>query len=366
LALRISLKRSSLHLDYFRDDKDRICQVLTWHHPSDRRLCIVKYDLGNSYWTSRETGKQYKRILKSYSLEGQEDNLQLVKQIEPSYLYHSEMYGVDFLAVPFEKITHYYYPEVRLQEIIQENTQLDELEQKVKTLAELLHDHLKIPFENMGITGSILWKAQTEKSDIDFMIYGNSFAQDFYERFPVIYEEFPEIKPMSSEKSKRYAESISRKAGLPISLSTKYVALKSWLSVYGDTNLSLIFSPTPDEIPFNYGEQKFTPVKSIDVECTVSNSNLGYAYPSIYEIEECNILSENSSSSDLPITRILSFEGALTGFFGKDDTVVVRGLLEKVKDYKSNSEYYQIILGTKECVGNEFIVFKEDYYEYFS
>ncbi|NHJ32620.1 MAG: hypothetical protein FK732_07145, partial [Asgard group archaeon] len=225
MTSRITLKRRSLHLDYFMDDMDRICQVLTWHHPADRRLCIVKYDLGKSYWVSRETGKQYKRILKSYSLEGQVDNLQLVKQIEPDYLYHSEMYGVDFLAVPFERIKQYYYPELRLQEILQEDTQLDDLEQKVKILAKLLHEHLKIPFENMGITGSILWKGQTEKSDIDFMIYGNKFAQDFNNRFPIIFEEFPEIKPMSAEKSSRYAESIARKSGIPIALSRKYVAI---------------------------------------------------------------------------------------------------------------------------------------------
>jgi len=304
--------------------------------------------------------------LKSYSFEGHEDNLELVKEIEPSYLYHSIMYGVDFLAVPFEKIKHYYYPELRLQEIIQENTKLDKLEQKVKTLAELLHEHLKIPFENMGITGSILWKGQTEKSDIDFMIYGNRFAQDFNEKFPIIYDEFPEIKPMSSDKSKRYAESIGRKAGLPISLSAKYVAIKKWLSVYGNTNLSLIFSPTPEEIPFNYGEQKFTPVKSVDVECVISNSDLGYAYPSIYEIKEWKILSNNQEISDLPLTRILSFEGALTGFFKKGDTVVVRGLLEKVDDLKNNVEFNQIILGTKECIGNEFILFEEDFQKLFN
>jgi len=276
------------------------------------------------------------------------------------------MYGVDFLAVPFERIKHYYYPEIRLQEIIQENTKLDRLERKVKTLAELLHEHLKIPFENMGITGSILWKGQTEKSDIDFMIYGDSFAQDFNERFPIIYDEFPEIKPMSSYKSRRYAESIGRKSGLPISLSTKYVALKKWLSVYGNTDLSLIFSPTPEEIPFNYGEQKFTPIKSIDVECVISNSDLGYAYPSIYEIKDCKILSNNQKIPNLPLTRILSFEGALTGFFKKGDTVVVRGLLEKVNDLKNNVEFYQIILGTKECIGNEFILFIEDFQTHFN
>ena len=58
---------------------------------------------------------------------------------------------------------------------------------------------------------------------------------------------------------------------------------------------------------------------------------------------------------------MLSYEGALTGFFKKNDEVVIRGLLEKVIDTKNNEKFYQITLGTKECTGNEFILFKEDF-----
>ncbi len=357
-------KRASLHLDYFRDDKNRICQVLTWHHPSDRRLCIVKYDLGDSFWISRETGLQYKRILESYSLKGHQTNLELVKEIEPSYQYTSEVYGVEFLAVPLERIAYYYYPEDRLQEILDDDKEEanDELESKVKRLAELLHDYLKIPFKDMGITGSILWKAQTIKSDIDFIIYGNRYAQDFNEKFPIIYDRFSEIKPMTESKSKRYIESMARKSGLPTSLTREYIKLKTWLSVYGKTNLSLIFSPKVNELPFKYGEQFFRPIKPITIEATISNTDLGSAYPSIYTITECTILSENYSNYD--IQRILSFEGALTGYFKTNDRIVVQGLLEEVQDKEGRILFHQIILGTKECLGNEFILFKNDYEKY--
>ncbi|MBN1328746.1 MAG: hypothetical protein JXA54_04660 [Candidatus Heimdallarchaeota archaeon] len=359
--MKKEIERASLHLDYFRDDKNRICQVLTWHHPQDRRLCIVKYDLGDSFWTSRETGLQYKRILESYSLEGHQTNLELVKKIEPTYHYVSKVYGVDFLAVPLDRIIHYYYPEKRLQEILDENKEYknDDLEIKVKKLAELLHDYLNIPFENMGITGSILWKAQTQKSDIDFIIYGNAYAQDFNEKFPIIYEVFSEINPMLENKSNRYVISMARKSGLPKSLTRKYIELKTWLSVYGKTNLSLIFSPTKDELPFIYGEQLFKPIKPIIIECTINNADLGCAYPSIYQITDCKILTEKSSNFD--IQRILSFEGALTGYFKINNRIVAQGLLEEVRDIKTNNIFHQIILGTKECFGNEFILFQEDY-----
>lgn len=360
LTNSLKLKRSSLHLDYFRDDKDRICQVLTWSQPKDKRICIVKYDKGVSYWISRETGIQYQRILKSYSLEGQMANLENIKQIEPSYFYHSKVYGADFLAVPLERIKKYYYPEDRLKIILERNNN-DRIENQVKILAELLHDYLHISYDDMGITGSILWEGQTEKSDIDLMIYGNEYAQTFNERFPEIYENSKDITPMTLEKRRRYEISMSKKSGLPQKITSKYIKMKTWLSVFNTTDLSMIFSPRPSEIPYLYGEQTFTPIKSIDVECTISNADLGSAYPSIFEITDPKVLSGELKELELSITRILSFEGALTGYFVKDDVVVVRGLLEEVVDHKKKKKFHQIILGTKECRGNEFILFKEDY-----
>jgi predicted nucleotidyltransferase len=352
-------KRPSLHLDYFLDDKNRICQVLTWHHPNDRKLCIVKYDIGKSYWTSRETGIRYKRILKSYSLEGHLDNLKLLAKIEPDYFYKSKMYGVNFLAVPNDRIKKYYYPEERLQEIFEQEEELEEMERKVKKLAELLNDCLQIPFENMGITGSVLWKGQTEKSDIDFMIYGNSHSINFNKKFPLIYDKFPEITPMNQNKTKRYAISMAKKSGLPVKLTYKYIAIKSWLSLYDKTNLSMLFSPTIDELPFQYNEQFFIPISHVDVKCTITDASLGSAYPSIYKINECEILNKKIKQ-EINLQRILSFEGALTGYFDKGDEIIVRGLLEKVTTSKGES-FNQVLLGTKECVGNEFILFLDDY-----
>ena len=357
-----ALQRESLHLDYFMDDKNRICQVLTWHHPEDRKLCIVKYDLGESHWTSRDTGLQYRRMLKSYSLEGHHDNLIDFKEKEPEYYYHSIVYDVDFLAVPNNRIKRYFYPEERLKEILEEKVELDAIEKKVKKLAELLHDYLDIPFERMGITGSVVWKAQTEKSDIDFIVYGNDYAQDFNEKFPVIFDVFPEIKRLSPDKKMRYERSMSRKSGLSMELASKYIAKKKWLSIYDKTDLSLVFSPLPSELPFKYGDEMFTPVCIVDVECKITDSALGFAYPAIYQIESCKIISKTSPIPNLPLKRILSFEGALTGYFLKGENVVVRGLLEKVVDKKKNHTFLQIILGTKECVGNEFILYPEDYH----
>ncbi|NHJ38625.1 MAG: hypothetical protein FK731_01235 [Asgard group archaeon] len=355
-------KRPSLHLDYCRDDKNRICQIFTWSHPKDRRLCIVKYDLGESFWTSRETGIKYKRILKSYSLKGHQENLESIIKIEPEYLYKSDVYGVNFLAIPIKRIKKYYYPEERLQEIISKN-KLDKLEKKVKLLAELLNDHLKIPFKNMGITGSILWQGQTKKSDIDFMIYGNRYSLKFNELFPIIYDEFSQITPMNENKTKRYVQSMSRKSGLPTNITKKYIVLKSWLSMFGETNLSMLFSPSIEEIPFQYGDEYFTPICKIDLECLISDASMGCAYPSIYKIKDCNILSKTIDSELYPIERVISFEGALTGYFKKDDKIIVRGLLERVEDKKNGRYFSQVILGTKECVGNEFILYESDFQE---
>ncbi|MEA2069840.1 MAG: hypothetical protein U9O98_00965, partial [Asgard group archaeon] len=298
---------------------------------------------------------------KSYSLEGHQDNLQLIKAIEPDYYFHSDMYGVDFLAVPNNRIRKYYYPEKRLQEILQKEEKNDEIESKVAVLARLLAKHLEIPFENMGISGSIIWKGQTEKSDIDFIIYGNDYARQFNKLFPIIYKKSKKITPLPRHKRLRYEKSMARKSGLPEKLTTEYIAKKTWLSVYGKTNLSFAFSPLPAEIPFEYGESVFKPVKKVDLSCTIKDISLGQAYPAIYQLSNQRILKGEVEVPPEKIKRILSFEGAFTGYFEEKDKIVVRGLLEEVKKKDSKKPFYQILLGTKECQGDEYIIYQKHY-----
>ena len=363
----MKLERQSLHNDYFRDDKERICQVLSWLQPVNEKICIIKYILGKGYWRSQETGLQYERILKSYSLSGQQDNLLQVIKDEPSYFFHSAVYDADFLAVPLTRMKEYYYPEKRLNEIVYDKPtkKLDALELKVKVLAELLKDFLNIPISNIGVTGSILWKGQTKKSDIDIIIYGNNYAQSFSEKFQTLYDTHSKIKPLSENKKKRYELSLARKSGLPRDLIKKYIAKKKWLSTFGKTEISIIFNPLPNETPFQYGQQIFKPIRRVDIEGTIANTTLGNAYPSIYELTDCKPVGDKSLYTNLPLTRILSFEGALTGYFKKGDRIIARGLLEEVIDVKNDKQFFQIILGTKECIGNEFILLKEDFLNYF-
>ncbi len=356
------LTRPPLHQDYFLDDKNRIGHVLGWLQPKEKLICIIKYVPGEGFWIARESSVQYQRVLKSYSLDGQQDNLKFIANLEKKLVYHSKVFGADFLAVPISRIKRYFYPEKRLQEILNKTKLKNELEIKVKALAKLLKEHLNIPLENIGITGSILWKGQTTKSDIDMIIYGNSFAKKFNDDFPAIYEISPEIKPMPTSKAFRYARSMARKSGLPINLTKKYIARKRWLSVFGKTNLSFVFSPTKEELPTNYGAELFHALTPIELECTIADATFGYGYPSLYQITNCTIL--KGKDYDLPITRIFSFEGALTGFFETSDRVVVRGLLEKVLPQKEGKESFaQIMLGSKECAGDEFIIFADDYEE---
>jgi len=357
--ISIKLSRHPLHLDYFLDYKNRIGQVLSWFQPKEKLISIIKYEPGEGFWVARDTGLRYQRILKSYSLEGQQDNLNFIARKEKEYLFYSNVFGTNFLAVPLNKIKRYFYPEERLKEI-HEGKKRDSLEEKVRLLTQLLHERLNIPYENLGISGSILWKGQTKKSDIDLIIYGNSIAHEFNKRFSEIYDIYPEIQPMPPEKSFRYARSMALKSGLPTELTKKYIAKKTWLSVFGETNLSFIFSPTPEELPFKYGEEKFQPLESIDLECTITNAALGFAYPAVYEISNCSVV--KGDDHNLSISRIFSYEGALTGYFESGDQIVVRGLLEKVlPENKIDDIKGQIMLGTKECHGNEFILFKEDY-----
>jgi predicted nucleotidyltransferase len=193
------------------------------------------------------------------------------------------------------------------------------------------------------------------------MIYGNEYAQSFNQLFPRIYEATKKIVPMNKAKRRKYERSMSRKTGLAQKLTKKYISKKTWLGMFGETNLSMIFSPLPEEIPFDYGEQIFTPMEPIEVSATISDTTMGFAYPAIYGLENVEIMTKRLEEINQTLLRVFSFEGAFTGYFKEGEEVVIRGLLEKVVDKKRKKSFHQIILGTKECQGNEFIIYKEDY-----
>jgi predicted nucleotidyltransferase len=139
--------------------------VLGYIQPSDRILSFLKYvpDPAGK-WISGDI--RYRRIFwgsVTSTVEG-------MSILPADYMVEDPHFGTELMEPPREVISKYFKPELRLGEILDEGPK-DTLEEFVHRGATSLHDTLGIPFDDIGVAGSILWKGhEPGHSDVNMNI----------------------------------------------------------------------------------------------------------------------------------------------------------------------------------------------------
>ncbi|MDL5503361.1 MAG: nucleotidyltransferase domain-containing protein, partial [Candidatus Methanoperedens sp.] len=97
-----------------------------------------------------------------------DDAFKFMKKARPEWV-------SDVHIVPWDSVKEILAPEKRLPQITEKN-------EKVKAIVQSLEKH--VPVGNMGVTGSLLPGLEIGSSDIDFIVYGNSWftARDIIRR----------------------------------------------------------------------------------------------------------------------------------------------------------------------------------------
>jgi predicted nucleotidyltransferase len=114
----------------------------------------------------------------------------------------------------------------------------------------------------------------------------------------------------------------------------------------------------PDEAPIKYGSESYSQVESELVNTTfhVENADFSIFHPALLTGTSQPL----STHRDIEVTRILIYDGAFSGLFTTGDKVEVCGTLQKVTSNTSDdTELYQLMIGTKDGAGREYIRFIE-------
>jgi predicted nucleotidyltransferase len=94
----------------------------------------------------------------------------LLRDSYPGYLHHSTRLEADLHAVPLASIACHHQPRQRAGEILLHGA-LDPIEGKLVHLLTLLVGG-GLPTDSLGVTGSLLIRRQTPRSDLDVVVYG--------------------------------------------------------------------------------------------------------------------------------------------------------------------------------------------------
>jgi len=355
----IAETRGILDHDIFRDAGGRIYFVLGHYQPRDRIISILKYvpdEQGT--WIHRGTGQRYVRSYRHQGIEAVAGSEDMVKKLAKTDISSWEIvdpvFGTSFLEVPHDRIKDYMLPEARLEGIIEASDgELDDLERKVKLVAQMILKHagnVDLTVEDMGITGSILWRGHSERSDINLNVYG-------------------EVKCRGLEKA-------------IVSLARRHVMLARGLSIQmkgfddvpgircAGTVVSSVFKRKPKimldgfkpgiqvrwclkrgEFPVEYGSESYVDRGLATIKARVTDDKFMLFYPALVGIE--------GLEGSLKPERVMIYDTRFTRLLRSGDVVEITGLLQEIKD----SGRYQILIGSKQHAKEERVTFLEAGYD---
>ncbi|ADZ08541.1 DNA polymerase beta domain protein region [Methanobacterium lacus] len=329
--------------DFIYTTDDLFFATTTYLHPHDRILSFLRYipDLNGDRSLN---SKKYIKVdsKKAYDFLGTN---------YPDYLFDCDITGVQMMGVPNEKIENVLQPTERLNEIM-DGEERNPLLEKVVKLADTFHDHTGLSYNKMGVSGSILPGLYIENaSDIDFVIYGLKNHRMIMKSFAEIKEANGVLKAVGED----YWQKLYKKRIVDSSLSYDefrwYESRKHNRGLIDGTLFDILQTRDWDEISGTFGKTRYSPMGTIEIECTVSDAIAAYDNPAVYKVEDVTVL----NGLEVPISEVASYTHTYSGQAVEGERVVARGKLEKVMNETTS---YRLIVGTtRESVG-EYIKLK--------
>lgn len=312
--------------DIVEDSLGRLYVVIGNLHPPDRLIAYLKYvpTTAKTLWTRGSTC--YDRVLKTYGVRSLHKYLRGLQEFN-----YDPVFNTYVPTVKRSSIIRYYYPEVRLRELI--SCVNDELELAVVEFTDMLRSYAGISVTCLGVTGSLLTKTHNVNvSDADVVIYGCKPALDFIEHL----NDFLKVKLDRVDLIKQ-----AEVYGLdPKVLSMVAPPYKKLLIRNKEINVLFV----DDAPPPRYGSKMYLNLGVVEAIVQIyGNDCRALMYPSIAPVEKVINIVSGSYGEDIieNIKYVVSYEGLYSYTLFLGGTLVVRGILQLVLP----DECYRILVG---------------------
>ncbi len=320
-------------------------------HPLERIISYIKYVPSKSGLWGREE-KKFSRILQEYTIPNLLKTFSYLEFNYPHYLFYSPVDKITLAAVPRRNIKEHFKPEKKLAHLRQAS-QLDSLQQKLVRFARFLEETSGVSEESFGVTGSLLLNIhQPNFSDLDVTIYGvknswllrKSLIENRNSTMPMKRLEGKTLKEWCIKKARQYPLS-------PMEASRIYE--RKWnLGVFEDTWVSIHPVKLDSEVTKEYGKETYNPCGQVTIRAIVRDNIDSLFLPSVYELEEVNILKGPHLGK---VTKLVSYESLYDSLAEGGETIQAKGKLEQVMEKGTGQEYYRVLIGSPGGKGSEYI-----------
>jgi predicted nucleotidyltransferase len=306
--------------DYIQTTDCLFFAVKGSRHPENMLIGILRY-LPDSDGDRDLGGLKYRRV---YDIGSTTDYL---KENHPEYVNYIPRIGIEFQSVPVSKIARYYEPRERLNDIL--SNQESEVERVLADFVNALSEKSGTSTGSFGVSGSLLIGLQTEGSDIDINVYGQSEARRVYDSLVELRETLDWVRPLEGELFDAVLKSRWGDTGLSLGL---FSGIESSKVLHGTVRGREYFVRLliPDD------ESVSEPIKRVTIRARVTDASKSIFNPCIYRVAQV-------SGSGGQVTELKSYRGKFTVQAKEGDMVEARGTLEKVQG--KDGVYYRLMLG---------------------
>jgi len=314
---------------------DPIFDVKGLVHPPGRIVAFIRYFAAAKGRRNRE-GRTYDKV---YPLS---ERYALLQDRFPEYLVFDPVFDETLCEVPVNDVTKHYEPARHLREL-RFSIALDSLQYKALCFAELLKKNANIPWESVGISGSIMIGLHTANSDIDPIVYGSENCKRTRAALEGFFKTDNElVKPYTRQDLKVLFDFRSKDTIMNFEDFVRTESRKALQGKYEGTDYFVRCVRDWNENGEEYGIVQYKNMGRARIEATVADDSQSLFTPCSYKIESMRQLEGKKIES---IEEIASFRGRFCESAKKGEVVNASGKVEQVTDNLHKNKYLRLLIG---------------------
>ena len=347
--------------DFIYTSDDLYFASTNYIHPEDRVISFLRY-IPDENGDRQKDGKKYRKV-------GSDEAYDYLRKNHPDYLYFCDVTNVEMMGVPIDKVERVIKPENRLNGLKKTfesggEVKNPELISKLMDVSDFFHYMADIPYENLGISGSILPGLQKDDvSDLDFVVYGLENHRHAIETFKKYRGKEVYIKQADKHIkvdgiTDDYWDFVYNKRMSDSSLTKDefkwYENRKANRGTIDGTLFDILATRDYSEISGVWGDTVYEPQGTAQIECDIVSALKAFDNPSAYTIDNVKII----DGVEFDLSEVVSFTHTYAGEVVDGEHAVAKGKVEKVI-INGETSHYRLVVGTTRESIDEYLKLKK-------
>jgi len=306
-------------------------------HPPGKVVAFPRF-IPDKKGSRIRSGTKYSKVY------GISERFNFLEKNFPEYVVYDRVFDEKLCEVPLDRIRKVSNPIIFLERL-RKSRNLDELEKAALQCVELLKEEASVPWNKLGISGSVLAGLHTASSDIDPVVYGVENCWKVHRALRRLLEmEDTPFKPYGLEGLRRLFDFRSKDTLVSFEDFVKTESRKVLQGKFMGRDYFIRFVKDFGEMTEKYGDVHYKNCGYGRVEAVVVDDSEAIFTPCTYKVEDVKVVEGPKLQ---PIREIASFRGRFCEQARSGETVLAQGKIEKVVDRRNGSEYFRLLIGNK-------------------